>query len=172
MLRYLIVSVLIFFSFILQSCALGNADFGGIVPSLMIILTSAYGFMRGERADLWVGFICGFLFDICFGTMLGFYALIYMYIGFVNGRFSRIFYPEDIKLPLSLISLSDLTYSVICYLLLFFVNGKFYFGWYFLHIILPELIYTILTTIFIYPFILFIDYLLRKRERKREQKFV
>lgn len=172
MLRTISVTFLVFLSFILQSCALGSVSLGGIVPNLLVIVTSAYGFMRGERAGLLVGFVCGMLYDACFGDMLGFYALIYMYIGFVNGKFTRVFYPEDIKLPLMLIAVSDLTYSVVCYLLQFLLNGRFQFGWYLLHIILPELFYTILATILLYPCILLVHHLLFRRERKREQKFV
>ena len=77
-----------------------------------------------------------------------------MYIGFLNGKFSRIFYPEDIKLPIALIITSDLSYGILCYILLFMLQGKFQFGYYFLHVILPEALYTIVVTMFLYPLIL------------------
>lgn len=172
MLRSLVVTVLVLFSFILQSCTFGSVSLGGVIPNLLVILTSSYGFICGEKQGLLVGFIAGLLFDICFGDMLGFYALIYMYIGFLNGKFSRVFYPEDIKLPLLLISVSDITYSFVCYLLLFLLNGKFQFLWYLGNVIIPELMYTILASIVFYPIILILNQLLKKRERKKEQKFV
>ena len=110
--------------------------------------------------------------DIFFGGFLGFYALLMMYIGFLNGKFCKIFYPEDIKLPLALIVVSDLSYGIICYILTFMLRSRFAFSYYFLHIILPEALYTIVVTLFLYPVILKVNEKLESHERKRAQKFV
>lgn len=172
MLRKVVVTLFIGVCFILQCSVFGAFTFTGIVPNLMIILTSSFGFMRGEKEGLIIGFFCGFLSDVFFGEFLGFYALVLMYIGFINGKFSRIFYPEDIKLPLALIVISDLSYGVLCYMLMFLLRGKFHFSYYFMSVILPEALYTILVTIFLYPVILLVNEKLEKRERRSEQKFV
>lgn len=172
MLRKVVVTLLIGVCFILQCSVFGAFTFIGIVPNLMIILTSSFGFMRGEKEGLIIGFFCGLLSDVFFGEFLGFYALVLMYIGFLNGKFSRIFYPEDIKLPLALIITSDLSYGILCYILMFLLRGKFHFSYYFTSVILPEALYTILVTIFLYPIILLINEKLEKRERRSEQKFV
>ncbi|MDE5865677.1 MAG: rod shape-determining protein MreD, partial [Lachnospiraceae bacterium] len=96
--RILITALLIFICFLMQCTVFHALAFGGIVPNLMIVLTSSYGFMRGEKDGLLIGFFCGLLVDIFFGSVIGFYALIYMYIGYANGKFCPIFFPEDIKL--------------------------------------------------------------------------
>ena len=153
----------------MQSTVFRALDFAGIVPNLMIILTAAFGFMRGENEGIVIGFFCGLLIDIVFGDILGFYALLFMYIGFLNGKFIRIFYPEDIKLPIGLILISDLSYSMICYVLLFLLNGKFHFLYYLKNIILPEMVYTIVITCALYPIILFINNKLEFRERRRKR---
>ena len=103
MIRKISVAILIIICFLLQSTVFRSLAFAGIVPNLLIILTASFGFMRGENEGLVIGFFSGLLCDIFFGDILGFYALILMYIGFLNGKFNRIFYPEDIKLPLALI---------------------------------------------------------------------
>ena len=82
------------------------------------------------------------------------------------------FYPEDIKLPLVLITVSDLTYSLVCYIMLFLLRGRLDFPFYFMHIILPEMISTLVITLIFYPIILKLNGLIQKAERKREQKFV
>ncbi len=166
MLRKFIVAIFIFVCFILQSTVFRSLAFAGIVPNLLIILTSAFGFMRGENEGVVIGFICGLLVDIFYGDILGFYALILMYIGFLNGKFNRIFYPEDIKLPLGLIVISDLSYGMICYILLFLLKGKFNFLFYFKTIILPELVYTMIITCVLYPIILLVNEKLERRERR------
>jgi rod shape-determining protein MreD len=138
----------------------------------MIVLTASFGFMRGEKSGLLIGFFSGFFIDIFFGEVLGFYALLYMYIGYTNGKFNRIFYPEDIKLPMVLITVSDLFYGIICYILLFLMRAKFNIGYYFVHIILPEIVYTTFITIFLYPVILKINQRLESSEQRSAKKFV
>lgn len=172
MMRKVLVVIMILLCFILQSTVFRSLAFGGIIPNLMMILTSAFGFMRGEKEGLVIGFFCGLLSDIFFGDILGFYALIYMYIGFVNGKFTRIFYPEDIKLPIALIIVSDLTYGLVCYCLQFMMRGKFDFPYYFLNVILPEAVYTIIVTIFLYPLVLLINEKMERKEKRSGQKFV
>ncbi|MCM1540864.1 MAG: rod shape-determining protein MreD [Blautia sp.] len=172
MLRKIIVTLFVLVCFILQCSVFNSLAFAGIIPNLMIILTSSFGFMRGEKEGLIIGFFCGLLSDIFFGSFLGFYALVLMYIGYLNGKFSRIFYPEDIKLPIALIVVSDLSYGILCYLLMFLLRGRFDFSYYFTHVILPEAIYTVVITIFLYPLILLVNGKLEAIERKRAQKFV
>lgn len=158
--------------FILQCSVFDALAFAGIVPNLMIIVTAAFGFMRGEKEGLIIGFFSGLLIDIFFESFLGFYALLLMYIGFLNGKFTKIFYPEDIKLPIALIIISDITYGIICYVLLFMLRGRLDFTYYFVHIILPEALYTIVATMFLYPLLLKVNQKLEDRERRRAQKFV
>lgn len=172
MIRKLIVALLVWFSFLLQTTVFKGLSFAGIVPNLLIIIIASFGFMRGEKAGIWIGFFSGLLCDVFFGEVIGFYALIYMCIGFVNGKFNRIFYPEDIKLPIALIVVSDLSYGVLCYILLFLLRGRFHFPYYFTSVILPEALYTIVVTVFVYPVILKINQLLENREKRSAQKFV
>lgn len=170
--RKIVIAVLILFCFILQCSVFPNLFFSGIVPNLLIVLTSSFGFMRGEKEGLLIGFFSGLLCDIFYGDVLGFYALVIMYIGYINGKFSRVFYPEDIKLPIALIIVSDLSYGIICYVLLFLLRGRLDFPFYFKHIIFPEAIYTIVITIFLYPIILKINNSLEAKEKRSAQKFV
>ena len=77
-----------------------------------------------------------------------------------------IFYPEDIKLPLALIFVSDMAYGFLSYIILFLMRGRFHFTYYLIHIILPEMVYTIVVTLIFYPFLLWINKKLEDREQK------
>ena len=79
---------------------------------------------------------------------------------------------HDIKLPLALIAASDFSYSMLVYLFLFFLRGKLQFVYYLLHIMLPELVYTILVTVILYFIILKINQKLEKIEKRSATKFV
>ena len=154
--------------FLLQTCIFPRVFHFAVLPNLFVIITAANGFMREENTGLAVGFACGLLYDVFFGEIIGFHALLLMYVGFFNGKFSRTFYPEDIKLPLALITVSDLTYSMICYVFLFLLWGKLDFPYYFLHVILPETLMTLTVSLLFYPLILKRNEWLRRRKKMRE----
>ena len=164
--RFIVSFLLVISCFVLQSTVFKSIAFGGIIPNLMIVLTASFGFMRGEKAGILFGFFCGLLADIFFGSVIGLYAMIYMYIGYANGKFNMIFYPEDIKLPLALIFVSDMAYGLLSYIILFLMRGRFHFTYYLIHIILPEMVYTIVVTLIFYPFLLWMNKKLEDREQK------
>ena len=142
--------VCIFLIFLLQSTLFQHISFAGIVPNLMIIATSAFGFMEGRVDGMCVGFVCGLLTDIFYGSVLGLNALIYLYIGYANGAANRGFYPDDIKFPLLFISISDLLYLMLTYFTGFLFRARFDLGYYFIRLMIPELIYTIALSLLIY----------------------
>jgi rod shape-determining protein MreD len=137
----------------------------------MIIVVSAFGLMRGNKEGMWVGFFCGLLIDIFFGFYLGVYALLYMYIGYFNGMFQKRFYPDDIKLPMILIGSSDVINNIIIYLVMFLMRKRTNFLYYLTSIIVPELIYTMVITIFLYFILLKINQRLEEYEKRRAIKF-
>lgn len=155
--RNVILFLVILTGFVLQTTLFQKLSFGSISPNILIIITASYGFMFGRQYGMVTGFICGLLMDIFYGEVLGFYALIYLYIGAANGIFHSLFYQEDIKLPLLLITASDLCYSLVCYVLLYLLRGRFNVLFYLKNIIVPEIVYTIFVTVFLYPCILFLN---------------
>ncbi len=170
--RKLVVFLIIGICFLLQCTLFQALAFASISPNLLIVVTSSFGFMRGRKEGMWIGLLCGLLLDIFFGSVIGFYALIYAYLGYINGFFRKMFFPDDIKLPLILIAMSDFSYNILVYLFLFFLRGKLRFPYYLIHIMLPELVYTILVTIILYFVILKINQKLEVSERRSAGKFV
>ena len=170
--RFFITAVIIIAAYLLQCTVFSSLELAGIKPNLLIIITASFGFMRGSREGMLVGFDSGLLADIQFGDMIGFYALIYLLVGFINGLFQRLYFDEDIKLPLFLISISEFLYGIIVYFLTYLLRSDFNFLLYLNKIILPELIYTIVITLGLYPLILFINHKLEAEEKRSASKFV
>ncbi len=166
MYRKITMLLLILIGYLLQSTMIRILPMGGVAPNILIILTSCFGFMRGKKEGMFIGFISGLIIDILFGNIIGLYALAYMVIGYLNGFFASIFYPEDVKLPMFLITSSELVYCFIVYVFRFLIQGKLRFGYYFLHVILPEIVYTIFVTIIFYKIILSINEWLEDLERR------
>ena len=117
----LVTALVIIVCFIFQCTIFKGLALASISPNLLLIFTTSMGFMRGEREGLVIGFFCGLLMDIFFGSLLGFYALLYMFLGYGSGLFHMIFYDEDIKLPMIWIALSELVYGLSIYFFLFFI---------------------------------------------------
>ena len=148
--KRLVEALTIFICFLLQSTLFHHAAFAGIVPNLMIIITSIFGFMEGRADGMVTGFVSGLLIDIFYGNVLGLNALIYLLIGYANGVANRVFYPDDIKFPLLFITASDVVYLIMTYITGFLFRARFDIGYYFIHLMLPELVYTVIVSLVFY----------------------
>lgn len=170
--RKVITFIIIVVCFLLESTIFTQLSFGAIKPNLLIIVVSAFGFMRGKKEGMFVGFVSGIFADLFWGSSLGFYMLLYTVIGYINGSFRRLFYDDDIKLPIALIGSSELIYGLVTYGCFYMLQGDFHFTKYLGSIILPELVYTILVTLILYQIILHINKKLEAEEQRSASKFV
>lgn len=149
--RFIIDFVLVIVCFILQTTVFPMLNITSMIPNILIILVSCCGFMQGDRAGLFVGFACGFLMDIYSFDVFGFYTIVYMLIGYLNGFFHNFFYLKDLKIPAILITGSDFILCLLTYFILFLMRSRFEFKFYFTKIIIPEVAFTLLLAILIYP---------------------
>lgn len=170
--RKLITFLIIIGCFLLQSSVFHCLSFATIKPNLLIIVTSSFGFMRGKKEGMFVGFVSGLFVDLFWGSAMGFNMLLYAVIGYVNGFFRRLFYDDDIKLPIALIGASEILYGLVTYTCMYMLQGDFAFINYLIHIIMPELVYTILVTLALYQIILYINKRLEAEEQRSASKFV
>ena len=164
--------ILILISFILQTTVFRTFDLGGVTPNLLMIFAASTAFIKGDRQGLLAGFFCGLLVDIFFGSYLGFFALIYMYICFGVGKLHDIFYTQNLAVPIFIIGLADFVFGFVCYILMFLFRTKFNIAYYMNTVIIPELVYTTLVAIFYYPIILACNNSIDEREFRSEKKFV
>ena len=170
--RRIVTGIIIIICFLLQTTVFQSLTFANITPNILIIVVSSFGFMRGKKEGMYIGFLCGALIDIFYAQVLGGYALLFMYIGYLNGFFRKLFFPEDFKLPMVLIAASDFVYNFVIYFFLFLFRNRLEFFYYLSHVILPELVYTLLMMIVLYFIILKINYRLEEIEKRSAAKFV
>lgn len=164
--------VIVIVSFILQSTVCRYISFGSIGPNLLIIVTASFGLMLGKKAGILSGFFMGLMVDVFDGSVLGFHALLYMYIGYFNGFFKKLFFKDDLKLQILLVTCSDFIYGIVYYTLMFLLRGRFHLGYYLMNIILPEVVYTVLLTIVIYTVMTLIGKLADKRADRSSGEIV
>ncbi|MCI5649078.1 MAG: rod shape-determining protein MreD [Fusicatenibacter sp.] len=167
--RKITLTVLILITFLLQTTVFQSLEIASVTPNLLLILTTAFGFMRGKKEGLWVGFFCGLSIDLFYGNLFGFYGLLYMYVGYMNGFFCKVFYDEDIKVPMVLVAVSDLAYNFVVYVLQFLLRVRLSFFDYLEHIILPEMVYTMVISIVFYRILFLINRKLTENEMEGQQ---
>lgn len=162
--RFFIQLLIILICFLLQTAVFRYLNFSDIVPNLLLIPTVSFGMMRGRKEGMTVGFISGLLLDLLYGQIIGPYALLYMYLGYINGFFHRIYYMEDILLPMLMVGANDLIYGLIIYIVAYLLRGRLDFGFYFAHVILAEVIYTMVMTLILYKPLVKINLWLKRKE--------
>lgn len=158
--------------FVLQNTVLKSMQFVTVTPNLLLILTAGFGVVGGDKEGMYLGFLSGLFMDIFYGNLFGYYILLYTFIGYLNGVLGEIFNVINIKLPMFLIALSDLGFGMIQYFVNFALRGKFDFQHYFMKIILPEFIFTMIMTLFVFQLISYADEKLEKPNARSEDDFV
>ena len=67
--RKIVLFLLLLVCFIVQGTFLKVIAIGSISPNLILIFVVSFGFMRGKKEGMFVGFFCGLLIDIFYGNM-------------------------------------------------------------------------------------------------------
>ena len=142
---------------------------GSITPNLLLVLCVSMGLMRGRKSGLWVGFFSGLLIDLFYGSLFGFYALIYMYAGYLSGFACKVFYDDSVKVPMLLAAGTDFFYNLAVYGLQFLLRGRLSLGVYFYRIIIPEIFYTVFLTMLVYKVFYYINYRFMSITRKESE---
>lgn len=148
--RYISMFLIIIVCFLLQTTVLQKLELANVTPDLLIILVSASGFMYGRSLGMFSGVICGILCDLLYSDIIGIYILIYSASGYLNGIVHKIYFKDDMLIPVIAISISDFFKNIVFYVFRFLLRGRLGILVYMENIILPELVYTIIAGIIIY----------------------
>ena len=145
--------VLIMLAFFIQTSIFPLIPFFTSSPNLLLIITFSYGLLHGEFVGLLTGFFCGLLCDMYYDGIFGSFMLLYSLIGFLNGMLSASFVEDSISTTMLFSLVNGLIYNIYIYLVHFFTRQKFNIGYYFLKIMIPSILFTLITTVIIYKFI-------------------
>lgn len=157
--------LVVIIAYLLQTTVFQHLQLANVVPNLLLVVVVSYAYLRGRTSGLLIGFLCGLILDMHGGTVVGLYAFILMSIGFVVGFCQKFYFTDSLLLPAILIVSSDFVYSIYYYVTEFLMRGRLHLGFYFLHVILPEMIYTGLIGIVLYRLIVSLEHFLtRERE--------
>lgn len=172
--RYISIFLLNLICFVLQSTVFQNLQIAGITPNLTIIITAAAGLMYGRTVGMFSGVIGGLFMDTMFSEIIGIDILIYVFIGYINGMATKLYFKEDFLIPIFSIAASDFAYGVLYYICRFLLRGRLDFPYYLGKIIIPEVIYTVMVGVVVYRFMRWLEEKINPEKeiplRERENK--
>lgn len=170
-LKALTIGLALFLCYLLQTSIMSWFTLAGVVPNVLLIFAGMLGFMRGRKVGALAGLCSGLLLDLFSANLFGMYALIYMLLGYMNGFFRKIYFGDSLRLPVILVATTDLIYGLMIYCSLFLTRGRIGLSYYFLHVMVPEMVYTVvLSLVFYFPMYhmnQFLDRLEKRRDRGR-----
>lgn len=149
-LRILIYAAFLFLLLILQSTLLGYVSIYNVKPNLLVIFVVSVALLRGDKEGAVVGFFAGLMLDMAFGKLLGFYALLGMYLGFAVGSVNKRLYRDNFFVILFFTFVSTALYESSVHILSTLMTGTTDIIWTFTMKILPEAIYNSIVSILIF----------------------
>lgn len=154
--KYVITFILIIHGFLFQTTLMQSIKIADISPNLVLVLVVFIAYINGVYTGMISGILFGVLMDFQYGALIGIYMLTFLLIGYFCGQFSRVFYKGDYIVPLVMVSVSEVVYSLIVFLTDYLLRGRLNIKFYFGKIMFPELIYTLVIAVFIYGVICFL----------------
>ncbi len=148
--RYISMFLFIIICFLLQTTLFQKLKLANVSPNLLVVLVSSAGVMYGRGAGMYSGILSGILCDFIYSDIIGVYILIYVVTGYICGLAHKLYYKDDMIVPVFIIAASDLFANMMFYTICFLLRGKLGILGYMQDIILPELVYTVIAGILIY----------------------
>lgn len=169
--RNFIYAMILIINLILQSTLFEYIAIIGIKPNTAIIIIVSIAFMRGETEGAAIGFFAGLLQDSFFGPFIGIHALLGMLTGYFCGKFFRGFYKESFIIPFVLTITSNILYEFIFYMTNILLRGYTKFYYFVNAIILPEVVYTAIVSVFVYKLLYVINKKIEDKESLKRKLF-
>lgn len=149
--KILFYTICILVFMVLQSTLLDYIRIYDVIPNLLIVLTILAALLGGNSEGAVVGFFSGLVLDIMFGKLLGFYALLGMYLGIAVGSVNRRLYKDNLLVIIFFTLVFSIAYETTVYILNTIMSGNMDLIYPFTRIILPEAVYNCAAAILLYP---------------------
>ena len=164
--------VIVMLAFILQNTVFATFSLNGVKPNLLLIITVFFGYAASMNNGMLTGFFCGLLCDIFFNSFIGIYSFLFMLLGAFGGMMAKLFYQDDVIFPYLTIAITDGLFGLTYYIVMFLLRGRFSFADYLESIILPEILYTLILSLFMLPLLRKCNKFFEKLEIKEKESDV
>ena len=142
--------------YLVQTTIFNKITIAGIKPNVVIILLVLIGYKYGKIHGMMMGFFMGLFLDLTESDYIGYYAVIYLTIGYLLGFSNKLYNDDSTLIPLGLVGMSDIVLNFLIFITGFLLRNRLDLPYYIMRIILPEAIYTIIVSVLLYRFIDFV----------------
>lgn len=143
-------TLMIFIFTLLQSTVLDSLKIFNVKPNLLMVLIVVVAFQGNNIEGAVVGFFSGLTHDIVSGRIIGFYALLGLYLGLCIGSLNKRLYKENIFAVVFFIFVSTIIYEYSIYFFYTVFRNNLELLYPLKHIILPLSLYNGIVSIVIY----------------------
>ena len=148
--NFIIHALILIFAFVLQSSVFSRIPLFGSAPNIVLVLTFIHGYSNSKIAGMMTGLFGGLMIDVFFCDVIGYHALVLLIIGFFSGVWDSLFYSDDLYVPLILLTLSDLVYCILYFLVWYVLRARFDISFYLFQVLLPEFLLTLISGVILY----------------------
>ncbi|MDO4487806.1 MAG: rod shape-determining protein MreD [Eubacteriales bacterium] len=168
--RELINIVLILVCFLLQTCVFPFNKVLTTEPNLLLFCVFSFGFIYGPVQGMFCGLLSGLFMDLFYTNVpFGFFMLLYIIVGFVNGLFTNFYYDDYLTLPVILCIASELVFNAGMILFKYLQLGHINVWSTIINTVFPEVLFSVLLTLLFYRVLLKANRIMDIKEDKRGQ---
>ncbi len=126
---------------------------GGVLPNLFIIFILFIGLFANVSYGIFFGAICGIILDLIYGSSIGISAVMLCVVAYLGSYFDKNFSKENKITIILMVAGSTIIYELGYYFLKSIIFNFDIEWWFFAKILFKELLYNVLISILLYPFI-------------------
>lgn len=158
-----IISFLLYF---IQKNIFSNFKIGEIAPNIFIIYILFLGLYTNSKVSISIGIFIGILLDTVYGKCIGISSIMFCILAYLASYFDKNF-SKDNKITILLMCVG----ATFIFELGYYIINSIVFNfdiefWYFIKLIVVEIIYNILVLIIIYPLFQKLGYMLDRKFKK------
>lgn len=169
MLRLITNFLLPIFCLVVNSTVFENIKLHGVRPDLFIIVVICASVLRNDIEGAILGFLCGLVRDIFFSNTIGFFALLYMLVGYLCGKPFKYFYRENYFVPMILCFVATIFFESSVFILKFFSHNLLFYS--LSAIVFPQALYNTVLILILYPLLYLLNKFIESYEIKRRKFF-
>lgn len=154
----LIISI--FIIYFLQSNFFNWFTIAGVMPNLFIVLVLFIGLFGNRSMGTIYGIVIGLFLDYLFCSKIGINACLYGIVGFIATIFNKNFSKDSRITIMVMVVAVTAFFEIGSYLLNYIIFSTYVETWFFVRILMVEVVFNIFITIIIYPMIRKFGYLI------------
>ncbi|NTV88964.1 MAG: rod shape-determining protein MreD [Clostridiales bacterium] len=112
-----VYTICILLILLIQTTLLDYVKIYGVKPNLLLVFVIMTALLKGYTEGAVIGCLSGFALDMLTGGLLGFYALLFLYLGIAIGFLNRRLYKENYIVMVFFVLSSTVGFELVVYIL-------------------------------------------------------